>query len=75
LNSPQFSDLLEAASKAGSGEVPDKAVKGLARSKVFADFAKSVNMSRDLTDREKFIAAMLQGGKGAITEDKQKGKF
>jgi hypothetical protein len=75
LNSPQFSDLLEAASKAGSGEAPDRVVKGLARSKVFSDFAKSVNMSRDMTDRERFIAAMLQGSKGAVTEDKQKGKF
>ncbi len=75
LNSPQFSDLLESASKAGSAEATDKATKGLARAKVFADFAKSVNMSRDMTDREKFIAAMLQGSKGAVTEDKQKGKF
>ena len=75
LGSPEFSDLLESASKTGSGPAVEKVSKRLAMSKVFSDFAKSVNMPRDLTAREKYIAAMLQGGKGSIQETENKGKF
>lgn len=75
LGSAEFSDLLESASKTEAGAVTDKAVKKLAVSKVFADFIKSANMPRDLTAREKYITAMLQGGKGSIQETEKKGEF
>ncbi len=75
FNSAEFSELLESASKAGSGEATDKVAKKFAMSQAFSRFAKAVNMPRELTEREKFVMGMLQGGKGAITEDKEKGKF
>lgn len=75
LGSSEFTSLLEEASKTEAGDVTEKAVKKLATSKVFSDFIKSVNMPRDLTAREKYITAMLQGGKGSVQETDQKGEF
>jgi len=75
LGSSEFTSLLGEASKTEAGDVTEKAVKKLATSKVFSDFIKSVNMPRDLTAREKYITAMLQGGKGSVQETDQKGEF
>jgi hypothetical protein len=75
LGSSEFSDLLEAASKTGSSEAPEKIARRFAASKVFSDFAKAVNMPRELTAREQYVITLLQGGKGGIQETDNKGKF
>ena len=75
LGSSEFADLLESASKTGSSEVPEKIARRFAASKVFSDFAKAVNMPRELTAREQYVITMLQGGKGGIQETDNKGKF
>lgn len=75
LGSSEFADLLESASKIGSSEVPEKIARRFAASKVFSDFAKAVNMPRELTAREQYVITMLQGGKGGIQETDNKGKF
>lgn len=75
LGSSEFADLLESASKTGSSEAPEKIARRFAASKVFSDFAKAVNMPRELTAREQYVITMLQGGKGGIQETDNKGKF
>lgn len=74
LASPEFEALVVNPMKTGA-EPSKAAIKKLAMSKVFSDFIKSVNMPRDLTAREKYITAMLQGGKGSVQETDQKGEF
>jgi len=75
LGSSEFSDLLESASKQGASDTTDRTVKRFMASKAFSDFAKAVNMPRELTAREQYVITMLQGGKGGIQETDNKGKF
>jgi hypothetical protein len=73
FSSPEFEELVTGAVK--SGEAPTtKQVRKLAFSKAFNQFAKSVNMGRDLSAREQFILSAMQSARQSQGETKE-GKF
>jgi hypothetical protein len=60
LSSQEFANMVKATAKTGSEKETQSAIRRLALSKQFADYAKKINLPKGLTSREQFIITAMQ---------------